>query len=257
MKQLFLIFILLSTLDINAQDTLKLRVMTYNLRFGELATIDQLAEHIKAFHPDFVALEEVDVNTNRALAPHQNGRDILSELAVKTKMFGLYGKTINFNNGYYGIGILSKHSYINVKKIILPNPQAEEPRALLVGLFEVGKTDTIFFASTHLDVKDEKTRELQAEYITDHFKDSFYPVIIGGDFNAKPDSKVIKTIMDHNWWDATDSSLTFPASEPKVQIDYLYARPQKGWRIIRSQAIHSLFSDHLPVITELEYVREQ
>ena len=64
MKNLFLIFILLFTLDLNAQDTLRLKVMTYNLRFGELATIDQLAEHIKAFHPDFVALEEVDVNTH-------------------------------------------------------------------------------------------------------------------------------------------------------------------------------------------------
>lgn len=70
MKNLFLIFILLFTLDLNAQDTLRLKVMTYNLRFGELATIDQLAEHIKAFHPDFVALEEVDVNTQRSLAPH-------------------------------------------------------------------------------------------------------------------------------------------------------------------------------------------
>ena len=60
MKKLFFILILLSTLNINAQDTLKLRVMTYNLRFGELATIDQLAEHIKAFQPDFVALEEVE-----------------------------------------------------------------------------------------------------------------------------------------------------------------------------------------------------
>ena len=40
MKNLFLIFILLFTLDLNAQDTLRLKVMTYNLRFGELATID-------------------------------------------------------------------------------------------------------------------------------------------------------------------------------------------------------------------------
>lgn len=256
MKKLFFILILLSALNINAQDTLKLRVMTYNLRFGELATIDQLAEHIKAFQPDFVALEEVDVNTHRTLAPHQNGRDMLSELAGKTNMFGLYGKTIHFSGGYYGIGILSKHPYISVNKLMLPNPQGVEPRALLEGLFEVGKSDTIFFAATHLDVTDEKTRELQAQYITDYFKSSSYPVIIGGDFNAEPNSKVIKKIMARHWLDATDSALTFPAWEPKVKIDYLYARPQKGWRIVRTQAIHSLLSDHLPIITELEYVRE-
>ena len=200
MKNLLLIFTLLFALDLNAQDTLRLKVMTYNLRFGELATIDQLAEHIKAFQPDFVALEEVDVNTRRSLAPHQNGKDMLSELAGKTNMFGLYGKAINFSNGYYGIGILSKYPYINVTKIALPNPRPEvEPRILLEALFEIGEKDTIYFAATHLDVTDEKTRELQAECITGHFANSPYPVIIGGDFNAEPDSGVIKNIMARNW----------------------------------------------------------
>ena len=45
------------------QDTLRIRVMTYNLRFGELASLEQIAEHIKAFQPDFVALQEVDSKT--------------------------------------------------------------------------------------------------------------------------------------------------------------------------------------------------
>ena len=38
-------------------DTLRIRVMTYNLRLGELATLKQLAEHIIAFNPDLVALQ--------------------------------------------------------------------------------------------------------------------------------------------------------------------------------------------------------
>ena len=256
MKKVLFLFIVLLTLNVNAQDTLKLRVMTYNLRFGELATIDQLAEQIKALNPDFVALEEVDVNTHRSLAPHQNGKNMLSELAGKTNLFGLYGKTIPFSNGYYGIGILSRYPCISVNKFALPNPQGEEPRVLLEGLFEVGKTDTVFFAATHLDVKDERTRELQAGYITDHFKDSPFPVIIGGDFNATPDSKVIKDIMVRNWSDVTDSSLTFPAREPKVKIDYLFARPRNRWKLVSTHAVLSLLSDHLPVVTELEFIRE-
>ena len=80
-KILFFVVIMLFECSVNAQDTLRLRVMTYNIRFGELATVDRLAEHIKSFKPDFVALEEVDVNTDRSLAPHQNGRNIISELA--------------------------------------------------------------------------------------------------------------------------------------------------------------------------------
>ena len=51
------------------RDTLQLRVMTYNLRFGELASLEDIAAHIRSFKPDFVALEEVDVKTYREPLP--------------------------------------------------------------------------------------------------------------------------------------------------------------------------------------------
>lgn len=255
-KMTFLIFMAIFALNVSAGDTLKFSVMTYNLRFGELATVDQLASHIKAFKPDFVALQEVDVNTNRTLAPHQNGRNILSELAGKTGMFGLYGKAILFNGGYYGIGILSKYPYVQVNKRVLPNPRGAEPRVLLEGIFETGDADTVVFASTHLDVTGEETRVLQAKYVTDYFRSSPYPVILGGDFNTEPDSRVIKEVMIRNWFNATGPALTFPASAPRIKIDYLFAYPEQGWKIINTQAIPSSLSDHFPVITELEYVRK-
>ena len=73
-----------------AQDTLRIKVMTYNIRFGELASLEDLASHIKSFNPDFVALQEIDCKTNRGeRAPHQIGRDYISELAYFTKMFGV------------------------------------------------------------------------------------------------------------------------------------------------------------------------
>ena len=47
-----------------------------------------------------------------------------------------------------------------------------------------------------------------------------------------------------------------PAWKPVIKIDYLFAYPQKGWRVISTQTVQSLLSDHLPIITELEYVKE-
>ena len=44
-------------------DTIKLRVMTYNLRLGELASLEELAAHISSFKPDVVCLQEVDILT--------------------------------------------------------------------------------------------------------------------------------------------------------------------------------------------------
>lgn len=112
---LFFIFVLL-TVSLYASEPLKIRVMTYNLRFGELASLEELAMHIKSFSPDFVALQEVDCNTQRERAPKQNGKNFISELAYYTGMFGLYGKTIDYKGGYYGIGILSRYPYISSQK---------------------------------------------------------------------------------------------------------------------------------------------
>ena len=88
-------------------DTLK--IMSYNLRFGELATMKQIGEYIASEAPDIVALQECDWDTHRTRAPHQNGVKFVNELAYHSGMFGLYGKSIDYAGGYYGIGILSRY----------------------------------------------------------------------------------------------------------------------------------------------------
>ena len=69
MKKYLLLFLCLTLGVAYAQDTLRVRVMTYNLRFGELASLEELAHHIKSFKPDFVALQEVDSKTDRKRTP--------------------------------------------------------------------------------------------------------------------------------------------------------------------------------------------
>ena len=76
MKKYLLLFLCLTLGVAYAQDTLRVRVMTYNLRFGELASLEELAHHIKSFKPDFVALQEVDSKTDRKRTPHQKGKDL-------------------------------------------------------------------------------------------------------------------------------------------------------------------------------------
>ena len=157
-KYLLIVVFLYQFGNVYAQDTLRIKVMTYNIRFGELASLEELASHIKSFNPDFVALQEIDCKTDRGeRAPHQIGRDYISELAYFTKMFGVYGKTIDYKGGYYGIGILSRYPYIDTKKTFLPWPnKAHERRALLEGLFEIGE-DTICFALSV--AKDERSTD--------------------------------------------------------------------------------------------------
>ena len=254
-KLVILLFIALSCGVVSAQqDTLRVRVMTYNLRFGELSSLEDLAYHIKSFKPDFVALEEVDVHTDRKRAPHQKGKDFIGELAYRTGMFGLYGKTIEYGGGYYGIGMLSKYPYIKTEKVLLPNPEKKEQRALLEALIEMGD-DTLTSVTTHLEVNSESLRNMQAQFICDRFENAPYPVIIGGDFNARHYSNAIVNIMSKSWFPATNNDFTFPAWNPIIKIDYLFARPMKGWTLVKTQTVHSQLSDHLPIVSDLIFVK--
>src|SRR5699024_3939136 len=67
-----------------------LKVLSYNLRFGELASLKELADFIKDQNPDVVALQEVDSRTFREDAEHQNDKDFATELGFYTKMFPAY-----------------------------------------------------------------------------------------------------------------------------------------------------------------------
>ena len=254
-KLVILLFIALSCGVVSAQqDTLRVRVMTYNLRFGELSSLEDLAYHIKSFKPDFVALEEVDVHTDRKRAPHQKGKDFIGELAYRTGMFGLYGKTIEYGGGYYGIGMLSKYPYIKTEKVLLPNPEKKEQRALLEALIEMGD-DTLTYVTTHLEWNSESRRNMQAQFIGDRFENAPYPVIIGGEFNARHYSNAIVNIMSKSWFPATNNDFTFPAWNPIIKIDYLFARPMQGWTLVKTQTVHSQLSDHLPIVSDLIFVK--
>lgn len=228
-----------------------LKLMTYNLRFGELSKMDRLAEEIKAQNADFVALQELDDKTMRPLAKQNNGLSYITELAQKTGMFGFYGRTIDVDGGYYGIGILSKYPAIKVEKFDLPNPENVEPRILLKGLFEMdGKK--IIFACTHLDYISAASRQLQAKRIVELLRGEKYPVILAGDMNVEPGEETLN-ILKSNFKDLTNTTPTYPADKPTDKLDYILVSPADMFEFKSCwvpEPVKKPASDHLPVVSE-------
>ena len=230
----------------------KITVMTYNVRAASLTTLDSLAAEIASYTPDFVALQEIDVMTQRTNAPQINGKNMVSELASRTGMFGYFARTLNFAGGYYGIAILSKHPSITIDKFMLPNPMQTEQRAMLRGLFEIDGNDTICFVCTHLDVKSAETRLLQTDFILDKLNDASMPTILGGDMNARPDEACIANLKE-KMTDISGTEYTFPADKPNRKIDYLFAMPSDAFTLLNTEVIGETrqLSDHRPIVTTL------
>lgn len=226
-------------------------VMTLNLHAGHDASLAQIGLLIRQYRPDFVALQEVDRNTRRANVRHQNGRDFITELAYHTGMQGYFGHAIDFSGGQYGIGLLSRHTLVDLRNIHLPHPNPRmEQRTLLEGTFALPCGDTIIAASTHLEAFDSLSRVEQARFIQNHFAGVAHPVVLAGDFNAPPGDPAIQQLAAQ-WRDCTGTEPTFSTGTPQLKIDYILARPSAAWQVVRSEVIPVVISDHFPVIATI------
>ena len=233
----------------NRCDTLT--VMTFNLHAGHDASLTQIGLLIKQYQPDFVALQEVDQYTHRANSRHQNNRDFITELAYFSGMQGLFGPTIEFSGGHYGIGLLTRHQFVDVRNIKLPHPvPSMEQRGLLEGRFILPDGDTIMVACTHFEAFDAVSRQAQGQFVEEHYAHVPYHVILAGDFNASPTDAVIQRLTGQ-WLDCTGDAPTFSVKQPSQKIDYILARPKQCWQAVESQVIPVAVSDHFPVIATI------
>ncbi|MBU0473365.1 MAG: endonuclease/exonuclease/phosphatase family protein [Bacteroidetes bacterium] len=240
---LVLMFCISSTLF--SQTTLN--VLTYNIFHGANTdgsnNYDKIAEIIKSVNPDLVALQEVDFRTNRVKKV-----DLSQIIGAKINMVSLFGKAMNFDDGEYGVAILSKRSIIGSKNIALPFHNGNEPRTVLQIVTTLESGDTVSFICTHLDYKPNSLERIeQVNKINELFSSSKYPTILAGDFNDVPNSNSIN-ILENFWqttYDKSNPELTFPSNNPDRKIDYIMLNKNNNWEVLSRKVIcDSVATDH-------------
>ncbi|QEC53130.1 endonuclease/exonuclease/phosphatase family metal-dependent hydrolase [Anseongella ginsenosidimutans] len=243
-----------------AQDK-TITVMTYNIYHGEMAyergksNLAEIARVINKYKPDFVALQEVDSLTGRSAALNNGtAQNLAKELATLTGMQGYFGKAMDYDGGGYGEGVLSRHPATPANHV-LPNPEGGEPRALLIVRAEVPGLGPLVFAGTHLCHQFDGNKIAQTEAIVDILGDSQAPVLMGGDFNFRPESKPYD-IITGSFSDAAlvkgDPQFTIPYDEPRARIDYIFFSPGDHWQVLDVKVLREDASDHMPVLVKLK-----
>lgn len=255
--QLFIALIIFSANSYCQLDiTKEIKVLSYNVHHcnppskKDFIDMDAIVKIINNVKPDLVALQEIDVNTERS------GKNIdqAKELGRLTGMHSFFAKTIDYQGGEYGIAVLSKYPFIATEAIELPmeHNAGGEPRAVAAVIVETVEGHKIAFASTHLDLKEEN-KELQIHAIVDYVQDINIPVLLAGDFNAKPDSYVIQELDKVFQRTCIDCPYTIPEVKPNRTIDYISFAPKGAFDIVKHEVIREPYaSDHLPVFAVLK-----
>ncbi len=234
----------------------ELKVMCYNIHHcnppSEKEKIDvaAIARVINQEKPDLVALQEVDVHTERSGKHLDQAR----ELARLTGMRSFFMKALDYQGGQYGVAVLSRLPIVDSVGYLLPrHPElGGEDRAVAAITVQVPRRGKVVFASTHLDLK-EGNRLSEAEAIVGHFKGTALPMILAGDFNAQPGSATINYLDQHFTRSCVQNCQpTIPVENPNRTIDFVMFTPGRNLSPVSTRVIPEKYaSDHLPVVATL------
>src|SRR5690606_5484055 len=134
----------------------------------------------------------------------------------------------------------------------LPMIVKSENRSLAVVDVELTDGKVFSFANTHLDLKEEN-KVAQANYIKELGARVENPLILVGDFNAKPTDATIKILEGQFIRNTTSNSPTHPNTGAKNEIDYIMVGKQTEFTWKTYKTIPETYaSDHLPVFAEIE-----
>lgn len=249
-----------------------IRIMNYNIAAGH-GDINAIAEVIREYDPDIVALQEVDVNWGI----RSGYEDQAEYLAEALGMDCFYGEIYTLPpdregegvpDRQYGLVFLSKEPirYTQNHQLTRFSTQGEAPgMQTLPGFPEIAipfPGGIVHFFNTHLDYRhDPAVRETQVREMIGIMEQAEGPVVLAGDLNARPVAPELDPlfVMLRDAWeereDEDDPGYTFPAGSPDRRIDYILHSPH--FEVADVFVVESPASDHLAVVADLVLKEEE
>lgn len=235
------------------------KIMSYNIRIASppskgwgFTDLQSIVNVINREQPDLVALQEVDVYTERSGKQSHQAK----ELAEKTGMHYHFAKAIDRSGGDYGVAVLSRFPILKAESYRLPLTDGSKGEIRAAALIHLKIFDEeVVFMSAHLDHLADADRRLQVEELNKIIKTkSKYPLIFGADLNMKRNNPVIGLLEKEMIFLCTDCKPTFPADKPEQTIDYLMLSRKafKTYRISDYNVGNETYaSDHLPLMMNI------
>lgn len=246
-------------------DRTTLRVMTYNIHScvgvdGKLRP-ERIARVINQFHPDVIAVQEVDAHRLRSGQHHQ-----AELIAEHLELHHAFHSMLEEETEKYGIAIFSRLSFDLKKSGLLTKAdrlRMREARGAIWITFEpAGAGKPVHLINTHFGLsRDERNRQV-AEILGPEWLGSVpedEPVILCGDLNSTRRSVAWQRLSER----FNDVQLaipgsrprpTFPTMRPLARLDHIFITPHFKVKEVEipCSPLATVASDHLPLCVELE-----
>lgn len=251
-------------------DDAEVRVLVLNLHAGVDAegrdNLERTAELVRRTRADVVLLQEVDRGTERS-----GGVDQAEALSRTTGFEAVFGRTLDFQGGEYGLALLSRWPIRDHALVPLPVERPRpaegvelEPRGVLRATLETPH-GPLHVLNTHLDhLPDDGARREQLAGVlreADALRDTGRPLLLGGDLNDLPGSPVVESVREAGWTDAWErcgegegKGATFPSDAPERRIDYLFLSASLDCE--RAEVLVTEISDHRPILVAVTVPEE-
>lgn len=238
-------------------------VMTYNVHSaigmdGTLSPI-RIADVIDQCNPDIVALQELDCGV-----PRTEMIDQAHLIALNLNMSYHFHSSIQVEEGEYGNAVLSQYPVKLVKAGALPmlpyNDSCERRGAIWVTIDVHGVQLQVVATHFGLSRKERmaQTEEIMGPEWLGH-RECREPVILCGDFNALPASRVYRRITAQlrdaqRCLDGRRPQGTCPVRFPFMRIDHLFISDDLKVRsfFVPKTPLTRVASDHFPLVVTLE-----
>ena len=221
------------------------RIGTWNMRAGRSAPLDAIAAEMRAMEADVIALQEVDVKTQRSGFVDQP-----VTLATALGYHYAFAASIKWDDGDYGLAILSRWPLVAAQRHRLDPVIAAEPRIVLdAAICAAGRPVRIF--NHHADGRTVSRadgflslkRIMEAERAGD--------VLVVGDFNESPDGPGVQSLIETGLLDlGAGANLTTAGGS---RIDYLLASGPFARLLTPARVWPTDKSDHYAVLTDLQW----
>ena len=258
-----------------------MNIMTFNLRCDFLLDInnrwkdrrDIVYEIISRYKCDIIGIQEATETMYNDLKVNMNSYNIIG--SPRTHKFFSERNNILIHNQYKIFS--SKTFWLSDTPDVKGSSKwfSVFPRICTTAVVETEEGKKIRVCNSHLDCLTSKAREYQLEKLMDIIeeeqKKENLPLIVMGDFNSKPDSRLIKNLSSGVYGSKKMSAVQeydkklylsstmsrFKGKEKGLHIDYIFVSEEfkvKNVEIVRYNLNGKYPSDHYPLSAEIEII---